>query len=940
MRRRLVVLIVAGLLGLGAPGQSNAAENEVAAAETQGVAANGEGTTAAGSEATATPAEAAPPTNPGPPTGGPEQQTSSESDADVSNDAGVDQSSGQAQDGGDTGEPTTAGDGAAQSGQEAHTAQQVQADAAASSNNAHNDAASVRAGEGNAGDGAGVQQSSGAAADATATATQATGQQGAGTATSAGEQSATASANASAADSANTLLDARFGAPGDDAAFDQSVQAGAAARAELEGPGNAQQHSHADATAEVGNARNTAVELRIGSDGDSAGGRQSIVADANATAADAGASAVLENPFNTFVSLRVNSSGTTGPVQQEISRRESETVNGSVTERLSEDAADRTWQFDADGIGIDFASDGANTDLRISVDQSTLADPSQAPLFVWQWDMVFGPGSQPDCEITSSAAADRVTWSFDCDPDDQIERAEAGAAVAPPAGALSWIWSWLRPQLPEWSWEQNDVILLPACGPTCTMLLDFRWISLEPIEESVAPTADPELEGAVDAEVEAAVQQANEVTASATASAESTIEQTLIQSGGDQAALQQAAVSQLVTAHAAAELTDVDNVSTGIAAHVAQANRATTLVTAAAGAEIVQLLSQQQTGESTTQTQVALQFASTTQELIAGAIATVSTASNSDLSVGGSATQSAIGSATVTGVELASTRQVTEQEQQGDDSDQEQLAGQWADTAQQLELLAAAGVAGARISSTLNGDAATLEIGAEAVSTGTSKSAIHQLTLQHQAGDEVAQQQESYQIASVEQSGTALAAATAGGTLRYVLVPVAAGPAPSTAEALGEPLLQATIPAPIESSSVPVTVVLAASANSRAQSPSRRPALTPLRPTDVRQQAAARAAPLTILVTKDSASKAGVAGPAPKRAKDAERAPVRSPRDLCLAPCIGASAAASAGTGSGSALVALLPGASLLSVPRLGRWLTTPAGRRSAAFLLLRAKPG
>jgi hypothetical protein len=552
--------------------------------------------------------------------------------------------------------------------------------------------------------------------------------------------------------------------------------------------------------------------------------------------------------------------------------------------------------------------------------------------------MVFGPGNQPDCAITSAADTDRVSWSFDCDPDDRIQRSAGDSpASAPTANALSWAWDWLRPQLAAWSWARNDTFFLPACGPTCALLLDFRWLSLEPVEASVDQTSE---DTTVDTDVMAAVEQTNEVTASATASAESAIEQILLQSGGEQAALQQALVAQLVTAQAAAGLTNVDNVSVGIGAHVSQANRATSAVSAAVEAEIVQMLSQQQSGAGAMQTQVALESASTTQQLHAGAIATVSHASNRDVSVAGAAAQAAMSSATVTGVELASTRQVAEQEQQGDESDQVQLVGQWADTAQQLELLAGAGISQARISSTLNGDSATLNIDATAVSTATSKSTIQQLTLQLQRGDDVAQQQESYQTASVAQSGTALAAVSAGGTLRYVLVPVAVSR--QVIERAALLLFEVVTPTRIEPSFVPARAqALPTSQTTAKAATALRPRMTPFRPASVNEQAAAPAtpaAPLAVHVLHDSASRAGFAGPAPKRAKDAEEAPDRSPRDQCLAPCSGASAA-SAGTGSGSAFVAP-SGYALIPVSRLGRRQSAPAGRRPAAVVLLRAKPG
>ena len=825
MRRRLPVLICGMILGLGGPSLANAAENE-----SQAAASNEQAAASANEEPAATSAASAdeePPATPkqndppsgngqqqqndppngngqqqqpterppaarqenehpdesGPPTGGPEQQTHSGSDADVSNDAGVDQSSDQAQDRGDQGQHRgdTAGDtnsgnasnGAGNGHQEAGTSQQVQADAAASSDHGRNEADHVHAGK--SGDRGAVGQRSETGAEASASAGAATGQEGAGAAGSNDRQSADASADARSSDSSNTLLDARIGAPGNDAGFDQSVHAGAVARAEIEGPDGAQQDAGAEARAEAENARNTAVELRIGSDGDSAGGSQTIAADASATAtgssAEASATAALDNPFNTFVSIRINSDGTTGPVSQTVSAQESETVNGTTNERQLEETSVSSWDFDANGIVIHFSSDGSSTDLRISVDDVTLHSPDEAPLFVWEWSMVFGAGSRPDCAITSSVDAVRVLWQFDCDPEDRLAQAAGtAAAAAAPTNALSWAWNWLRPQLPGWSWNRNDLVLLPACGPTCAFLLDFHWLSLEPTEASTAPTAAAE----ASTSAAAAVEQLNEVVATATASAESTIEQVLIQSGGEQTALQEAFVTQFVTAHAAAGLADARNVAVGAGQQASQANRAISEVTASAEAEIVQLLAQTQSGEGSLQTQAALQTASTSQLLHAGANSTAAHASNWDVSLGGTSTQASTSSATATGALTASTWQVIEQEQQGNSSEQLQIAGQLADTVQDMEILAAAGVADARISTRLNGDSAELGVSVAGAGGGSSRSEVNQLSLQFQSGDEVAEQQESYQTASVTQTGSTLAAASGGGTLRYFFVPPAA----------------------------------------------------------------------------------------------------------------------------------------------------------------------
>ena len=172
--------------------------------------------------------------------------------------------------------------------------------------------------------------------------------------------------------------------------------------------------------------------------------------------------------------------------------------------------------------------------------------------------------------------------------------------------------------------------------------------------------------------------------------------------------------------------------------------------------------------------------------------------------LGGTSTQASTSSATATGALTASTWQVIEQEQQGNSSEQLQIAGQLADTVQEMEILAAAGVADARISSRLNGDSAELGVSVAGAGSGSSRSEINQLSLQFQSGDEVAEQQESYQTASVTQTGSTLAAASGGGTLRYFFVPPTATffaePA-APAEAVEQPFL----PTVIEPSFVPVS---------------------------------------------------------------------------------------------------------------------------------------
>ena len=911
MRRHWLTLIAAASLGLGGPGWATAAEIESPSGSTDVT------TAAAGGPA---------------PTGGPAQETSSAADASHANDAAVDQSSVQGQAGAGGGAGTGAGGGPAHGGQEAHTTQDVGADAAASSNGAKNEAHNPHVGA--AGDRGPVHQHSAAEADADSEAKHEQTQSGAPAAEASVEQSASASATAEADGSTNTLLDARIGAPGDDAGFDQSVHAGAAARADVEGPADAQQASKADAHAKVADARNDEVELRVESDGDSAGGRQSIAAEAEAAGGEATAAAVLENPFNTFVSLRVNSDGTTKPVAQDVSGRETETAAASTTERVAASDPSRNWQADSNGVAIDFTSNGSNTDLRIAVEDTELAQPA-APVFIWQWDLVFGPGMELDCTITSAADVERVTWTFDCDPEDRIERTpDPGPAAAPAPNTFSWAWSWLRPELAGWSWDRDDIVPLPTCGPTCTVILDFRWLSFEPDGPAVAEPAATET--AVDAA--AAVEQVNVVTASASASAESMIEQTLVQSGGDQTALQRASVVQLAAARAAAELVDARNASVGVEARASQVNEVSSRAEAALEARIEQALAQQQAGSSSDQSQAALQSASTSQQLDARAVATSVASSNAGVSVAGTAIQVTTSSAVATGDELAATSQHLEQEQAGVDSDQTQLAGQWADTVQQVELLAGAGLADARTSSTLNGDAATLRIRAAGTSTAGSTSAIEQSTLQIQDGDHAAQQQESFQIASVQQAGTVLAAATGGGTLRYVLVPAPAPNVEVTAPPTSAPVEEAPVAVAIQPSFLPIVFVAPPALRPTASPASAATAATPVQHPLSHPPAATDTAPPVLRFFDVSASNAGIAGPASKGGVDADRAPDRAPSDSCLTPITGGTAA-SAGTGSGSALAALL-GVALTPVPRLGRRSFAPAGRRPAAVVLLRARPG
>ena len=127
-------------------------------------------------------------------------------------------------------------------------------------------------------------------------------------------------------------------------------------------------------------------------------------------------------------------------------------MNGTTVSRVEEDAADLLWTSTdpTSGLELAFAADGANTDLRIALDDPSLAQPSDGTLFIWTWDMVFGPGGELACAIASSAQNGQIAWNFDCDPDDRIDRASGrpprrpwwarsrgrGAGSARPAGLV------------------------------------------------------------------------------------------------------------------------------------------------------------------------------------------------------------------------------------------------------------------------------------------------------------------------------------------------------------------------------------------------------------------------------------------------------------------------------------------------------------------------
>jgi hypothetical protein len=333
--------------------------------------------------------------------------------------------------------------------------------------------------------------------------------------------------------------------------------------------------------------------------------------------------------------------------------------------------------------------------------------------------------------------------------------------------------------------------------------------------------------------------------------------------------------------------------------------------------------------------------ATTTQVLGSVAVATVVGSVNLGVSAAGSSTQTTNSVAAALGQESSTSRQTIEQEQAGSDSDQDQVAGQWADVTQELQLVAAAALVDARNASRLRAESSALRLDVDAESRGTSRSAVTQLAIQLQNGDTTALRQESLQQALVEQSGTGVAAAT-GGAFRQLYVtppPLPAaretGPAAAAAPraAIAVPFAVAVPAVLVEPNVVPSSALILTERAPRAEP---RPALEQA---PVERATAAPPAPFgSPLLTQVFASPAGTTGSVPSMTEDAERAAPGASGPHCLAPIRGATVA-TAGTGSGSALAAPA-GSALTPVPRLGRRTFEPAGRRPAAHVLLGARPG
>jgi hypothetical protein len=839
--------------------------------------------------------------------------------------------------------------GNGQATQQAHAGQQANASASAVSSGTTNDAATVLVGPAAAGDTGATVQTNATTADANATAThEATQDSGAAAAPTGGvtttqtgaEQSASAAAQAQATEPENTAVAVRIEAPGNDGSIEQSNVISASADAVTQSQGSdTTQQANAVSQAQLESPANTAVELRILSDGDTAGGEQinsSSAAAATTTDASAGqatADATLTDPNNTFVSIRVNSDGATGTVSQENVTHES--VNGVIATAPDVDHATAFVGADeVSGLAIAMTTDGANTDLRIAVENAGLDSPSEGSTFTWTWDLVVGDGPLA-CNISSSSGAARVDWTFDCDPNNLIVRTP-DSGPQPVANAISWSWDWSRPGLPGWDWNRDFTITLPDCSG-CTYVFDFRWITHEPTAPA-ASTSEP-TSGTTASPV--SVQQLNVTSASASATAGSSISQSITQTSKDnserkQLALQQANVVQAVVAMAAAELRNATNrlvIADGIAT---QWNWAEAVVSAGASAQIWQHGEQHQSGNGSLQLQLILQSAQFTQLVSAAGAAAVRDGFNTSMSRRGDGIQSTSSTALGDGRAEAMTRQVIVQEQFGNESDQSQIAAQWAIVVQTVDMQAAAALAIGINETNLSNDAMNQRIWTAATSRSSAAASIKQTALQYQDADGLTQIQESYQLASIGQVGAAQARAGAGQIEQRYTTPPAGAPPITDSGSSG--WTQSV------SSASGTTRIVVVNANGLTEITVNGTPL-PMAPP-----------PRSFIVSLSSliGSVAGIDAPGTEftftqglaspngpfaGTRGAEEAEGSSPRFPGFAPEHLGATAASAGTG-GLGVLAALMALSLLRAPQRGRRLYSPAGRRPAVALLRRERPG
>jgi hypothetical protein len=834
------------------------------------------------------------------------------------------------------------GHGNGQAAQQAHAGQQANASATAASSGSTNDAATVLVGPAAAGDTGATMQTNATTADANATAAheaaQDSGAGGATTQTTA-EQSAAATAQAQATDPENTAVTVRIEAPGNDGGVTQANVTSASSDAVTHSQGSdTSQQANAVSQAQLESPANTAVELRVYSDGDSAGAEQINSSSASAatttddSAGQATANATLTDPSNTFVSIRVNSNGSTGASDQQNVAQESE--NGVIATASDTDhATGFVGGDDTSGLAIAMTTDGANTDLRIAVESAGLDRPSAGSTFTWTWDLVVG--DEPlACNIASSSTASRVDWTFDCDPNNLIVR-EPGSAPQGVANAITWSWDWSRPGLPGWDWTRDFTITLPDCSG-CTYIFDFKWITHEP----TAP-AGPGAEGSSAAATgPVSIQQLNQTSASASANAGSSITQSITQtsqgnSERTQVALQQAGVVQTITAAATAELRNAKNhlvIAHGIAT---QWNWAEAVVIAGASAEIWQYGEQHQSGNGSFQMQQILQSAQFTQVVSAIGAAAVREGYNSSTSRRGDGIQSTSSTAFGNGRAEASTHQAIVQEQFGNGSDQAQIAAQWATVVQNVDVQAAAALAIAKNETRLYSDAMNQRTRTAATSRSSAAASIKQTALQYQDADGLTQSQESYQLATVGQTGAAQARAEAGQITHRYATPPAGAQVPPIESGSGWTESDSSV-----SGTTRIVVISSNGVTEISVNGTPVPVALPPRALIVSLTSllgsVATDAPATELtfsqgLTSTDGPLAGTLG--------VEKADGSSPRFPGLAPEHLGATAASAGTG-GLGVLAALMALSLIRLPQRGGRMFSPAGRRPAAALLQRERPG
>nr|MBA3245873.1 hypothetical protein [Actinomycetota bacterium] len=300
------------------------------------------------------------------------------------------------------------------------------------------------------------------------------------------------------------------------------------------------------------------------------------------------------------------------------------------------------------------------------------------------------------------------------------------------------------------------------------------------------------------------------------------------------------------------------------------------------------------------------------------------------------------------------------------------VSGQWETVAQSLELVAAAVLERTLNESAATGDTSSQTIGARSTARGSSSSTTSQGVFQSQSGDTAIQSQEAYQIATIEQTGSASAGTSAGSIVhRYATPPPGTAPAASDAarpdgtSSQAEPSAIAEAVAVVETSATTAPAAGAAPIVPTAHRPiaqvhgavrthtagahaARTEAVLGHAVGAGAVQAAQASLPQTLssVSTQISSSLAHAFGAvrhpaaveASSEAADDEDVAGGSRRSTSGPAPFGASAG-SVGATSGGALAALAA-LFVLVAPGLGRRLFSQIGKRSAVFLLIDTRPG